>query len=127
MASVHDVLQHGDVAWAPAGPEAVVFQPMLRVARVLDPTATLLWQCLDGESTLGEVFADLADAFAVPPERVAADCLPVIDAWLSARMATPAVRMATPAVEVTPADAADGRAADVGRPGHRYLLPPPDT
>ena len=118
MASAHDVLQHGDVAWALAGTEAVVFHPALRAAHVLDPTATLLWQCLDGKSPLAEIFADLADAFSVPPARVEADCLPVIEAWQSTWMVVPPAdvigREAAPAVPRSPSPP-------------RFLLPPPDT
>jgi Coenzyme PQQ synthesis protein D (PqqD) len=46
---------------------------------VLNPTATLLWQCIDGVSTIEEICTDLADVLAVPYERVLADASAVID------------------------------------------------
>jgi predicted dinucleotide-binding enzyme len=108
------VVRRGDVAWAVAGHEVVVSSATAR--HVLDPTSAVLWQCLDGVSTLGEVFADIADVFALPTDHVAADCLPAIESWL-----------------------ATGIAVDVNEPAHaprndgphgrswRRLVDPPNT
>ena len=114
------VVARGSVRWALAGAEAVVQVPALAVTYVLDPTAAMLWQCLDGISPLGAVFADIADAFGVPGQQVAADCLPVIDSWLHARVAV----LAVPA-----ASAGDAVTLDAGTSGRtwRRLVDPPNT
>ncbi len=109
-----EVLAHGPVQWASAGTEIVLHVPVLGATAVLDPTSALLWQCLDGVTPLAELFADLADAFEVPTEQVAADCLPAVQSWL----ASGAVQ------RVSSASVADGTDA-VDRP--RYLVHPPDT
>lgn len=81
---LHTVLVHGEVEWTAAGAEVVVALPAVAVAHVLDPIGAVLWQCLDGASTLSAVFADIADAFSVTPDQVAADCMPVLQSWLAA-------------------------------------------
>lgn len=53
--------------------ERVVWDPETgRVAR-LDGIASMVWACLDGESTLGQVADDLAAAFAAPADVVQPD------------------------------------------------------
>ena len=54
----------------------VVDEPAGR-ALALSPTATLIWKCLDGEATLREIIADLADVFHTRRARVADDVLHV--------------------------------------------------
>lgn len=81
------VVARADVAWAVAGNEAVVRVPATGSTHALDPSAALLWQCLDGTSPLRLVFADLAEAFGADPTLVAADCLPVLASWIDAGIA----------------------------------------
>jgi hypothetical protein len=81
------VVSRAEVAWVPVGAEVVVRVPATGALHVLDPAGALLWQCLDGESSLQLVFADLADAFQVAPEVIAADCLPAVRSWLQAGIA----------------------------------------
>lgn len=64
--------------------EVVVHHYGQATAYLLDPMAAVLWQCLDGETALAEVFADIADVVAVPLDTVARDCLPVVQSWLAA-------------------------------------------
>lgn len=86
--TVDSVVGHGVVQWALAGAEVVVRVPALAATHVLDPTSAVLWQCLDGVSPLSAVFDDIAEAFGVAAEQVAADCLPVIGSWLHASIAS---------------------------------------
>ena len=81
------VVAQGDVAWVPVDREVVVWHPAAGASFVLDPTAALLWQCLDGESALGDVLADIADVVGAPLADVTADCLPVVESWLTAGIA----------------------------------------
>ncbi len=84
---IEAVVAPGDVAWAPIDREVVVWHPAHGASFALDPTAALLWQCLDGESTVGEVLADIADVVGVPLADITADCLPVVASWLEAGIA----------------------------------------
>lgn len=44
---------------------------------LLNTTAAMLWECLDGDVTLGELAGELAEAFHAPVEEVNADVLSV--------------------------------------------------
>lgn len=46
-----------------------------------NPTASLTWQCLDGEAPLGEIVADLAAVFDAPEATVADDVLTAVGGW----------------------------------------------
>ena len=83
--SLATVVAHNEVAWASAGSELVVQTSV--ATHVLDPTAAVLWQCLDGVSPLRDVFVDIADVFQVPVDEVAADCVPAIESWLATGIA----------------------------------------
>ena len=84
-ASLSAVVARSDVAWAVAGPEVVVHTAV--ATHVLDPTSAVLWQCLDGVSSLREVFIDIAEVFALSLDHVANDCLPAIESWLATGIA----------------------------------------
>lgn len=115
---LHTLLAHGEVQWAAAGPEVVVAQPSHAMAFVLDPAGAVLWQCLDGASPLSAVFDDIAAAFGVSVEQVAADCVPVLQSWLAAGIAT----------TVPPGDERAAGSADAPTPSTwRRLVDPPDT
>ena len=123
--TVDSVVGHGVVQWAVAGAEVVVRVPAVAATHVLDPTSAVLWQCLDGVSPLGVVFDDIAEAFGVSPQQVAADCLPVIGSWLHASIAS---------IASIADHAADGAAASwppmVPAPSGRTwrrLVDPPNT
>ncbi|MGZ4801160.1 MAG: PqqD family peptide modification chaperone, partial [Acidimicrobiia bacterium] len=51
-----------DVAVVTLDGEAVIHRR--GQVHVLDPVATLVWRCADGEASVNEIAADLADAFA---------------------------------------------------------------
>lgn len=76
------------VDWAVIGARVVVRRPEGGPALVLDPTSSLLWQCLDGEATLGELFADVAAVAGVASKRVSDDCRPAVRSWIAAGIAT---------------------------------------
>ncbi len=55
----------------------------------LNPAATIVWSCLDGVSTLDEICVDLAEAFGVPYDRMAADIAGITERMLEDRLVTP--------------------------------------
>jgi hypothetical protein len=65
----------GDVVAVDVDGEIVLYDDSRRVLHRLNPTASALWQCLDGTGTLGEIAADMADVFQVDRDRVLADVL----------------------------------------------------
>jgi hypothetical protein len=65
----------GDVVAVDVEGEIVLYDDARGVLHRLNPTASALWQCLDGTGTLGEIAADMADVFQVDGDRVLADVL----------------------------------------------------
>ena len=92
-------------AWTLVEDRVVVRARDLAVA--LDPVSSVVWRCLDGESPVGDVVADVADAFGVPASEALASILPVLGSWLDVGMVG------------DDADGQDSRA-------RRALVPPPD-
>jgi len=64
-----------DVAWVEIDGEVVVYDAASASSYLLNPTAGLIWSALDGAGTLGEIAADLADAFDAEPEQVIVDVI----------------------------------------------------
>ncbi len=62
------------------GPETVLFDPSSGAAHALNPTAALVWKCLDGESPLEEIVTDLADGFGVSADVVGDQVLDLMKA-----------------------------------------------
>jgi hypothetical protein len=71
------------VAWVAIADETVVYRVAGAASLVLNATAGLLWQCLDGTSRLADILDDLADAFATDRTKLEKDCLPVVSTWLA--------------------------------------------
>lgn len=71
------------VASVTIGDEVVVYRVAPPDSFVLNPTAGLLWQCLDGKSPLGDILDDLAAAFGVDRAEVEKGCLPIVATWLA--------------------------------------------
>jgi coenzyme PQQ synthesis protein D (PqqD) len=74
------------VAWVTIADEVVLYRVSDAASLVLNSTAGLLWQCLDGQSRLGEIFDDLAEAFGADRVAVEGDCVPVLERWLAERL-----------------------------------------
>lgn len=78
-----DVLRHAArVVSVDVEHEIVLYQLDTDTSFVLNPTSAIAWRCLDGESQVGEILADIADAFGVSTEQVEHDFLPILAAWL---------------------------------------------
>jgi hypothetical protein len=78
------VLGHADgVASVAIGEETVLYRVSDAASLVLNSTAGLLWQCLDGKSRLADIIDDLADAFGADRAAVETDCVPVLSTWLA--------------------------------------------
>lgn len=78
-----DVLrQGGRVISVDVEQEIVLYQLDSDTSFVLNPTSAIAWRCLDGENPVGEILADIADAFGVPAEQVEHDFLPILAAWM---------------------------------------------
>jgi coenzyme PQQ synthesis protein D (PqqD) len=75
------------VAWVAVGDEIVVHRVDPPDSFVLNATAGLLWQCLDGTSRVGDILDDLADAFRTDRAEVEKDCVPVVNTWLAHHLA----------------------------------------
>jgi hypothetical protein len=58
--------------------EMVLYNPVDHRIHHLDQRATLVWHMLDGEATIAELAADIADAFGAPLDEVTADLLTLV-------------------------------------------------
>jgi hypothetical protein len=65
------------------GSEAVVVDAHSHLVHTLNPTAAVLWACLDGVSTLGEICADVADAADAAYDTVRRDALALVQQLLA--------------------------------------------
>lgn len=70
-----------EVAWRVLADELVVYHQRLATSHVLDSVSSLLWQCLDGVSTLHEIFVDIADAFGQQLDSIVSDLATVVAEW----------------------------------------------
>ncbi|HEY3674068.1 MAG TPA: PqqD family protein [Acidimicrobiia bacterium] len=78
----------------------------------LNPTATLIWQCFDGSSTLAEICTDLAEGLGAPYEAVLHDTT-AVTVGLVARGLLADTRAPSPAPAPTPAPRPAGPAASL--------------
>jgi PqqD family protein of HPr-rel-A system len=58
--------------------QAVLYHEELGAVYVLNPTATVVWECLDGSATIDALCAELAEAFSVDVATVREDVLNVV-------------------------------------------------
>ncbi len=58
--------------------ETLVLDQESGATMLLEGTAVVVWKCLDGTSTIGEISADLAEAYSAPPEQVLEDVLRLV-------------------------------------------------
>src|SRR3954452_11077956 len=73
----------GGVAWVAIADEIVLYRASDAASLVLNSTAGLLWQCLDGRSRLADIFDDLAEVFQADRSAVETDCVPIVTTWLA--------------------------------------------
>lgn len=59
----------------PVGSEMVLVDSESGLVHALNPVAALVWQCFDGEASLDDLVADLADGFGAPADVVRDDLL----------------------------------------------------
>jgi hypothetical protein len=57
--------------------EAVLYDEDRETVHLLSPTATVLWNCFDGSGTIGEIAADVADAYGADVAAVREDIVRV--------------------------------------------------
>ena len=58
------------VGWVEVDGEIVILDEATGATHLLNPTAALVWQCLDGVSTVEEIAVDIADAYGQDIEAV---------------------------------------------------------
>jgi PqqD family protein of HPr-rel-A system len=61
------------VAFTELDGEIVLYDEDTGHTHLLNPTAGVLWQCFDGDATLDELAADVADAYGIDPDAAATD------------------------------------------------------
>ena len=64
---------YGAVVGVELDGEAVLYHEEAKTVHVLNPTATIIWNCLDGRIGLERLCLDLGEAFEVPVERLRSD------------------------------------------------------
>jgi hypothetical protein len=74
--------------------ERVLYNPVTRAVRRLDPVGSVLWRGLDGEGTLVDLADDVAHAFRIEREAALEDCLAFVErldqsGFLTEEAATP--------------------------------------
>jgi hypothetical protein len=75
------------VLWMEVDDEIVVYDPRTEQSVVLGGSAGLLWQCLDGVSTIEEIALDMAEVFALACGDVVGSLLPVAEDWIASGLA----------------------------------------
>jgi hypothetical protein len=66
-----------DVAHVEVDGEVVLYDDVAKVMHRLNPTASVLWNCMDGSGTLIEIAGDLADAYRADAGAVLDDVVAV--------------------------------------------------
>ena len=61
------------VAFTELDGETVLYDESTGGTHLLNPTASVLWQCFDGDASLDELAADVADAYGIDPAAAADD------------------------------------------------------
>ena len=71
-------IPHSSVAGVELDGEVVLYHEGANTVHVLNPTATIVWLCLDGSADLNEICEDLAAVFELDEERVRADVIAAV-------------------------------------------------
>lgn len=67
-----------DVVWVELDGEAVLYHETLNTVHVLNPTATIIWKCLDGSTELEALSAELAELFSEDLDAVRTDVVEAV-------------------------------------------------
>jgi hypothetical protein len=111
--------------------DAVVVDEPSGRAHALNATGSIVWRCLDGSGPLRSVIDDLADAYAQPRPRIAADVVELVRHFARLGLIDGLARDAT-ALPPEIAHAAAGECAPDDDPAvvpsfdSRYLAAPPN-
>lgn len=113
-----------DLAAVEVGGETVLLDAARGVASHLGPTATVVWHCLDGESSIAGVADDVVAALGVPRDAAIADLRRLVERFartgLLAHPRAPGTR--STATRRRPA----GEEVVVTRDGRTLVTVPPD-
>ena len=71
-------VRHGQVHTVEVDGQAVLLDEVNGRLHLLNATGTLVWACLDGESTMREIVADLSEGLGVPYKVALADTLAAV-------------------------------------------------
>lgn len=84
--------------------EVIVFDTDSGELHRLDPIGSVVWRCIDGESTVDDLVADLAAAFSVDPVTVRVDVISLTESLLEAGLLSRAEgdHTAAPTAAATP-------------------------
>jgi hypothetical protein len=117
------------IEWAELDGQAVLYDGSANAMHVLNATATLVWACLDDRTSVGELAADLSEAFQADGATVREDVMATVrrfaaDGLLAGFESPDEAR----AGDDTPASGPDAPtpASEPGAPTPRVLAPPPD-
>lgn len=61
------------IVWADVDGDVVILDPAGWQVRTISGTGALVWQLLDGVSTIGEIAGDISDVFKIPLEAAVTD------------------------------------------------------
>lgn len=75
--------------------EAVLLDETRERLHLLNASATLVWQCFDGQATLGEIVSDLSDVLDEPREQVLVDTIAVTQRLVGEGLVAPPARSRT--------------------------------
>ncbi len=103
--------------------EAIVYLEETGALHVLNPTATLIWQHLDGQVSVDELAASLSDASGAPLDVVQADVLQAVRSFGAAGLLD-GVQGSPVQPTVPPSGAAQGHTIPQGDDA-RFLPEPP--
>lgn len=69
-----------EVCWVTLDGKVLVYDPQRESIHLLSPSAATIWRLLDGVDPLGEISADLAEAYSLDPEAMLADVFSTVRA-----------------------------------------------
>lgn len=85
--------------------ETVVYDELTGSIHQLDPTATVVWNALDGVVTVRELTADLAAVYGVPVAQIRRDVMALLNTLLAAGLLQQGRDAVVRAMDEVPADA----------------------